>query len=331
MNIDPHQTTDDAFEQFDEDLLDSTERLRAIEVHNRITELLIDKRLIAGAFLQGSFARKTMIAPLRDIDKVVLLHRDLSGSSPDQVMDLLQAVLEAEYPDVTFERSRHSLKMDFGEDSFSFDIVPAWESDGDDDDDVLIADRETGGWKRSNTRELIRVVSERNQGTDGLFIHQVRMGKQVIKHLLDGAIPGLHVESWAYMTVAEKLPHDEALSRILDAAALHLGGHYTDPTGSDVISDRLDTAVVGTARPVLERAAERAREARELTASGDHTEAIRIWHDLCGDLFPQAPVQNAETALRRSFEGGSMTSSGTVSTSRRDPDSSIPTRSWRAS
>lgn len=324
------KTTNDAFFEYDENLkLDPDERAAAQEIHNEITAVLIDKRLIVAAFLQGSFARKTMIAPLRDVDKIVVLHGDLDGLSPEEVMDRIEEAVRIAYPDVVFDRSRHALQIDFGEDSFYFDTVPAWESDTD-DDDVMIANRETGGWERSNTRELIRIVAERNQATGGVWIHQVRMGKQVIKHLLDGIVPGLHVESWAYIAVAEGLDHDEALARILEHGAQLLGSIYTEPTGVDTISDRLKPDVIATAKPVLEDAARRAREARDLADAGDHNEAIRIWHELCGDCFPAPDPQDAATALSRAFQGGSITSSGTVATSRAGVQPAKPSRSWRS-
>jgi hypothetical protein len=325
------KTTADAFDEFDENLkLDPAERRAAQAIHNTITEVLLSRGIIVTAFLQGSFARKTMIAPLRDIDKVVVLHPDMAGQTPDQVMDRIeQAIRDSDdIPAAVFDRSRHALQVDFGATTFYFDTVPAWESTTD-DDDVMIANRETGGWDRSNTRELIRVVAERNDATGGRFIHQARMGKQSIKHLLDGIIPGLHVESWGYIEITTSLAHDEAVTRILEAGARLLGCPYTEPTGVDQISSRLKPDVIEAARPVLADAARRAREARALTDAGDHNEAIRIWNELFGDCFPEAEEQDDAAALRRSFQGGGVTSSGTVSTTRATNQPSTPVRPWR--
>src|ERR1017187_2172701 len=71
--------TPDAFGQYDSDLnLDPAEHLRALKFHNELTAALKFDGLISTAFLQGSFARKTMLKPLRDIDKVVILHGNFS-------------------------------------------------------------------------------------------------------------------------------------------------------------------------------------------------------------------------------------------------------------
>src|SRR4051812_7493601 len=106
-------TTDEVFDEFDDNLkLDPDERAAAKKIHGEITSLLVDKHLIIDAFLQGSFRRKTMIAPLRDVDKVVILHANLEDLTPDEVMDRIQAVVELPYPDVAFDRSRHALQID---------------------------------------------------------------------------------------------------------------------------------------------------------------------------------------------------------------------------
>jgi predicted nucleotidyltransferase len=101
----------EAFVDFDEELkLDPTERTAAQRLHNEITELLIRAGVIVFTFLQGSFARKTMLAPLRDIDKIVIMAGQL-GDQPDMqarpelAMDRIQAVLERAY------RTRVSLAL----------------------------------------------------------------------------------------------------------------------------------------------------------------------------------------------------------------------------
>ena len=70
-------TVTEAFVRLRENIkLDPAELARAITIHNKVTEYLKSIGLIVAAFLQGSLARKTMINPLRDIDKVVLLAVD---------------------------------------------------------------------------------------------------------------------------------------------------------------------------------------------------------------------------------------------------------------
>jgi hypothetical protein len=112
---------------------------------------------------------------------------------------------------------------------------------------VLIADIKDNRWERSNTRELIRTVAERNQACDGRFIHQVRMGKQHVAHRLGGKLPGLHVESIAYEAIIRPLNDTEAYERIFETGARLLTIGYTDPTGQDPIWRRLDPSIASLA------------------------------------------------------------------------------------
>lgn len=317
----------DAFEAFDEGLkLDPLERLRAEKCHNEITLLLKAKGLIVSAFLQGSFARKTMIKPLRDIDKVVILDESLRDPSPDEVMDRLERVLSTSYLKATFERTRHSLKLDFGSDSFCFDIVPAWETPTG-DDDVLIADRDHRNWKRSNTRELMRVVAERNKQTDGVFVHVVRMIKHLVADQMNKIIPGLHVESIAYAVLTCATPFADACIAVLDAGTRMLGGSYSDPTGTDPISARLTPERRLQAQGAFQAAAAQAVEAHRLAEAGDDANAIRVWHELFGDPFPAAQSQSLRTALAAAA-GGSVTRTGHVSPTTAARQVARPTRAW---
>lgn len=63
-----------AFDQFDTTIsLNPAERGRAMLRHQQVTAALVDAGLALSTYLQGSFARKTMRRPLKDVDIVVLL------------------------------------------------------------------------------------------------------------------------------------------------------------------------------------------------------------------------------------------------------------------
>jgi hypothetical protein len=328
MAADPTSTAQ-AFKAFDTNLnLDPAERTEAQDLHNDITDLLKRNNIAVAGFLQGSFARKTMLRPLHDVDKVVILYEDLTGIGPEEMMDKLESVIAEEYPSATFERSRHALKITLPDHDFHFDTVPAWETAGE-TDDILIANRDSGGWDVSNTRELIRTVSDHNQSTGGRFIHQVRMAKHAISRIAGHDIPGLHVESWAFEAITDQIDAEAAVAATLGMAAHRLGGPYYEPTGVDRISDRLRPAGLAH-KTAIEGAASRAAEARALTDAGDDNEAIRIWHDLLGEEFPEPQSATAGDSLRNAFLGGSITSSGGVAQSKAGRQHSQPTRSWRS-
>jgi predicted nucleotidyltransferase len=331
-NIPPGQPTSrrvqEAFEALDNELLlDSDERNDAQKFHKELTKHLKEKGIIKDAFLQGSFVRKTMLKPLRDVDKVVIFHDDYielktAVGGAERAADLVETALREFYPNATYERTRHSIKLDLGEDTFSFDVVPAFEVD-DESGDVWIMDRDNDSWKQSNTRELIKVVAARNAECDGTFIHQVRFAKFWVQKALGNKISGLDVESIAYTCIDAKLGHAEAMERIVTTGARLLGlVGYTDPTGVDRLSDKIDRDDRLAARAVFERAVPLVNEAVSLALAGRDKEAIAKWSSLFGESIEQ--VSQPEKGFLQSLGTGASVAAGIGSAAH----TTTPTRAW---
>jgi len=304
--------------------LDPTEYQRAIAVHNDVTAYLRELGFITGAFLQGSMARKTMIAPLRDVDKVILLAIDYAKVPDGQQIaaEQVAAALKAKYPALEPEIGKHCVMLDFGETTFSFDIVPAVDRG----DDIEIINTEKGCWQTSNTRELIRVIQQRNKDCNGNFIHQARIGKLFARISAEGLVPGLHVETFAHQVILGQMDDDEALAALLNAGArsLSAGASYTDPTGVDELSHRIDPPARAKARQAFADAAQQADTAVTYRKNGQHNAAIAIWYKLLGDDFPKPDVTSALSALGT---GAGVGIGGVIT--RTAPNAPTPTRSWR--
>ena len=324
-------TVDEAFHTFDAALkLDPTELQQAIDAHHRIRDILTDAGLAPEAILQGSLARKTMIRPLRDIDLVEFLASNYdylrdNRSGPEEAMDLIQDALATDYPDAEFERSRHALKMDLGSETFSFDIVPAFDSE--DSELVEIANRDERTWDESDTRSVIRAVQKRNKASGGVFVHQVRM----LKHWLAGAVgvPGFVMECLAFGLIEGRLNHVDACTLVLtEGAGMVESAAVFVPDGDEDILKRLSDAERSALVAALVAAGAKASEAIGLAVDGDEAGAIDLWHDLFGDPFPSAPEQSQEAAFAASVLGG-VTSSGRATASSRAVSPTPGTRSWR--
>lgn len=325
-------TTADAFNQFDDELkLDPAEHQDAIDLHHKIRDVLADKSVCLDAILQGSFARKTMNAPLRDIDMIGFLAAEHAGlkdraTGPDEAMDLVIGALRPALPGARFEKSRHAVQIEFPDREFTFDLVPAFDRDGSDLADI--ANRVTGSWDESNARQLIVAVQQRNQECSGKLVHQVRMVKHWGRDSLQ-EVPGLHLESATYHAVTKAMPHSKAVTMALEYLADALeSGALQDPTGSENLLDRLDGDVIATTAAMARSAARKAREARDLEDAGEHQAAIDIWHRLFGDAFPSAEAQSVNDAFTRSLAGG-ITSTGRAAATSRAHTQSPPVRSWR--
>jgi hypothetical protein len=333
------KTTNEAFNQFDAQLnLDQRERERAQKRHQEITDCLVKAEIAVSTFLQGSFARKTMRKPLKDVDMVILLaevYRQLwfgtGVGGPNSAMAAIREAVAAQWPDASFDvdaRPAHALQVAFADLPFTFDLVPAFD-DTSGGEDVFIADRDLDRWEASNTRTLRRVVSERNLATGGALVHQVRMAKA-----FKGNEPtlekmcGLVIESLCWASILVKMPHAAAMVAVFDHAAAAVLGTVLDPTGVDDLAVEWTPTQRAAYSQVFANAAARGREALRLAADGEHEGAIEIWYTVLGEPFPMPKPQTATQALS-ALAGGSVTSTGRAVTSRRGAQPNRPARSWR--
>jgi hypothetical protein len=328
-------TVTSAFGTFDETLnLDPHERAQAQERHNQVRAVLERSGVIQGSFLQGSFARKTMLKPLKDVDIVVLLKQESGLQGPDgpaRAMQLFRELVAAEWPTAVFDAgekpSAKALRVEFEDLDFTIDLVPAFEGDG---EWVLIGDRELRGWEPSNTRIQIRLVRERNGQTKKNFVHQVRMLKAFVKQQPKDEFEffkGIAVESIAYSTITVWLPHDEAIAVALREGARILQGRVMEPAGNDDVSVKWEPSQRERAIRAFSAAADIAAEAVELRRQGDDHAAITNWRAILGDDFPAAPAQSVEDVLK-SWASGSVTRTGRASATIAGAPAA-PGRGWR--
>lgn len=325
-------TIQEAFEEFDDALkLDSVERQKAIDLHHKIRDVLAAAGICAHAILQGSFARKTMLAPLRDIDMIGFLNAEYrylmdTDGGVAVAMDLIETALRKAFPEARFERSRHAIKIEFPELGFTFDLVPAF--DREDSELIDIANLDDDTWDESNTRTLMRVVRERNDDCDGAFIHQVRMVKHWDRYEIEELF-GLYRESAAYDGIKGPIDHADAVLVAFRALeeGLEIEVQY-DPTGVDNLYWKLEPGVAAKALPRVREARRKAEEAIDLDDVGDTPAALAIWYSIFGDPFPAPPTQSVEDAFTNSL-GGGLTSTGVATASSAARAKTPPVRPWR--
>jgi hypothetical protein len=291
--------------------LDPKVRAEVESVHNQLGDLLVKAGVAKRTRLQGSLARHTMRGPeLHDVDKVVELVDDLRDSlagpgGAEKAMRLISNALAPHLPGAQFEIKKHALGISLQGNTFDFDAVPAFNPD-DGTGWIVIADTEDDAWEPSNTYILIDTIAARNQACDGRFVRQVRMVKQAVHEAgLDDVLPGLRVETFAYEAITTSMDHADAVAATLSMGTQLLGGSYTDPTGVDRISDRLDPEDVAKASAGMQRLADLAGEAQQLAAVGNETGAAHIWADIFGAPFPR-PTADEKAFLHRLHLGASV-------------------------
>jgi hypothetical protein len=326
---------DSAFATFDRALnLDPTQRKRAQERHLAVTNVLKDAGFVESTFLQGSFARKTMLKPLKDVDIVVVIKREywdvLSGpQGPALAMKWFEAAITDHWPEATFddgdEPAAKAVRVSFPDLDFDVDLVPAFEAEH---GNVLIGNREEQNWETSSTRRLNDVIAKRNQSLGGRFVHQVRELKQLIKHHDElSFVKGIVVESLAYAVITANVADKNAVLTVLEHAAHVVGGPVMTPTGDEDVIAGWSRAERITALRVFRVLADQANEALHVEATGDSQAAIDLWNNVIGDPFPNAEIRPPGEALA-AWASGSRTSTGRTTPSSGGRQPVRPGRAW---
>ena len=68
-------------------------------------------KLLEGAFLNGSYARNTVIRPINDVDIIVVVDHEWREGIPSDVMESLRRKLAQRYPDRRTRRLRRAVNV----------------------------------------------------------------------------------------------------------------------------------------------------------------------------------------------------------------------------
>lgn len=307
-----------AFASLDEELkLDPAERAQAQQRHNEVRDCLNEAGLTTASFLQGSFARATMLKPLKDVDTVNMVApawREVAEATGgvQNMFNQFKAAVSAEWPTANFDvekQARKALAVTFTDCRFTVDLCAALPTGN--DDVVLLGNRDPDAdeqWQPSLTRKLNRLIAARNQTTGKVFVHQVRAMK-TLKHLHADLkdVPGLVFEAAAYWSISAKLPFAEALAVALRAGAGLLPGRLPDPAQENDLTAEWAPNYRATVVWAFEKLADRAEAAVGAAERDNLTEAMEHWRAVVGSDFG-TDAGGAEGALANWSVGGRETS-----------------------
>jgi hypothetical protein len=330
----------DGFRALDEMLkLDPQVHDQARRVRTAVEDAVKAAGLMETVLLQGSYGRKTMRPPLKDVDLVMVLPASLAhlrtkpGMSQWAFDGFRRAIEDAGVlPGVRFdvhEEAAHALQLTFPGVDFTVDLVPAFETEEAGQGWLYIADREQDQWtERSDVRRLRDRVAARNQGCGGVWVNQVRQAKHSLDD--DGDVKrlvcGLLVESLAYEALTTRLTPQEALLRIFRSGAEKLTGAYVGLAQEDLTAKWSSSDRAQVVR-FFQQNQGFAAEAMRLEGAGDAIAAMGVWREVFGDLFPVPEVSFAERLRTVSLVGGGITAGGRLTTA---PGNVRPGRPWRA-
>lgn len=146
--------------------------------HNRIRNILTNSTdiNIVDSFLTGSYARQTMIRPLKDVDFFVQVHYEKhKNNSPYQLLRKILILFKKAYPLTPFSITSPCVTAKFN--YCHFEIVPAI---GFTDNEELfkIPDKSGTGWQKTYPKIPDKWMTQENKKAGGLFIPTIKILKR---------------------------------------------------------------------------------------------------------------------------------------------------------
>jgi len=262
-----------------------------------IREYLRESFEVERDFLTGSYARHTKTKPLKDVDIFLVIGengRGYRGKKPAVVLEKVQEMLAPKYGKESVSLGRRSVGVDFGvpavEDTtddlvMSADVVPAFEKGS----HYEIPDRVAGEWVQTNPETHAELATKANRAFSEEWKPLVKMikkwnethGKPVRpSYLLEVMALELFVPPFA-----GGYPYE--LKGFFATARDRIGEVWQDPAGlGPPVSDQMDPTRMLEAQTAFRVAEEMAGRAIRLARDAHQGDALRVWRELFGPLFP---------------------------------------------
>ena len=286
-------TVAEAFEKFRSALeITESEQDAASTRQGEIREFLDRRFELEEDFLTGSYRRNTKMKPLKDVDIFCVLKRTQTNvdryrrQAPAVVLGAFRDALRKEYGDKVADPGRRSVSVDFGpnERIMSFDVVPAFAESG----HYVIPDTTTGGWIATDPTVHEEKATAKNKACGDRWKPLVKMMKGWNRHRDKIIRPSFLIEVMALELVEpplENYPYE--IQMFFANASEQVTAEWPDPAGlGPNVNDAMSDAEKAQTATVLQGAQSAAARARRLAERGNEIDAVRVWQELLGPLFP---------------------------------------------
>lgn len=269
----------------------------------------------------GSFARKTKIRELDDIDLMVAFsavegyyadHGDyitihvkeerlalLCNNGTDtlnsrKVINKIISQLNqvSQYASAEMKRNQEAATLKLKSYTWNFDIVPCFFTKKDDHErDYYLIPDGNGNWKKTDPRIDSKRTSEVNQYHDGNVLNVIRIIKywnrrptmpSMSSYLLENMILNYYIQN-QYNKASKYV--DLEIIKVFQYLSSQIFSSVSDPKGIQGELNKLsfDDKLKISVRAKLDY--QRATEARNLEENGDHDNSIKKWKEIFGQSF----------------------------------------------
>jgi SMODS domain-containing protein len=156
-------------------------------------------RLVLDSFLNGSYARKTTVQPIKDVDIIVVVGPEWLRSEPEAAMESLRSKLSQRYDSRRSRRRRRAVRITLND--IQLDVVLAVARDGL-EQPLRIPDRQAEKWIVTHPKRQLQLIRSLAGATKWNYSRLVRL-----------------LKAWAWVRVAAP---DRPRSFVLECAVYHL-------------------------------------------------------------------------------------------------------------
>jgi hypothetical protein len=240
-------------------------------------------------FLSGSYARRTAINDINDVDVICILDLDKSITEPEVVLAWIQSILGRYYKET--KRQGRSVGAQAAKGVW-IDIVPATLISTD-DGPLWIPDRKVKDWVQTHPKGQISATTDKNKATNGYYVQVVKMMKFWRDRLPTEScrLKSYILESLIHGSIGSPSSHAAAIVNVLESVE-RTYGPYRDlnivPTISDPAYASVNVAKHWESKEFndfMKQVKAAASTARKALDSTDETESRKLWRQVFGSTF----------------------------------------------
>lgn len=242
---------------------------------------------VINSFLAGSYARSTMIAPLKDSDVDIFVVLDpsyFSKYTPASLLDRLRTVLLRTYL-TTPKISRNGQAVTITFKDFVVDVVPAFNRKG---GGYIIPDSANGCWIETDPTIHAAKLTEKNKAHDGDLVPLIKMVKGW-NRVINSAFAGFYLELMTtdILTNVRITDFSSGARYVFDKGREKIKYKQADPAGfGGYINGLNNVSTVDEAVSRFTTAYNRAIKAEEYAKANKIPAAVEEWRKIFGDYFP---------------------------------------------
>jgi hypothetical protein len=267
----------------------------AKDAHEKVRERLKTdddtKEAHKDTFLSGSYARRTAMHDINDVDVIYIIDIDHTITEAEVVLSWLRGVLSKYYKETRLQGRSIGASAAKG---MWLDVVPSTPVSAD-DGPLWIPDRDAKQWVQSHPKGQIAAAISKNKATGGYYIQTVKLLKAWRDRLpTEKSKPKSYIlETLVHQTISSPSSHARAVVSVLEGIQSSYGFYrgtgivpqITDPGYFSVnVAKRWTSDDFGAFLDQVKPAAETARKALDAT---DETESRKLWRKLFGSTFGQ--------------------------------------------